>query len=247
MGTIGIVLLIACANVANLLLVRAEGRQQELAVRAALGAGWARLARELLLESLAARARRRRRSALALAFALAAAPRLPGAREPAAARRDHDRPCGLLFTLGLARVRPPLRPDPVFKYAGAASRRPCAPAAARRARAANDTARATRSSSSQVALALMLLVGSGLMIRTLPALRDVEPGLRAAANVQTVRLSIPEGQVREPERVTRDAAGRSSTGSRALPGVSRRVVLQRGAARPQRLHRPCVRRGPSVR
>jgi putative ABC transport system permease protein len=52
MGALGLVLLLVCANVANLVLVRAQGRQHEFAIRAALGASWSRIAREVLVENL---------------------------------------------------------------------------------------------------------------------------------------------------------------------------------------------------
>jgi len=203
MATVGIVLLIACANVANLLLVRADGRRQELAVRAALGAGWGRIARELLLESLLLSVAS---GVLGLALAYAAL-RVLAASEVAHLPRIHEisiDPVVLAFTLGISLAAGLLFGlIPVFKYA--------------RPRLSNALGSGSRSVSQskerhrarsllvivQVALAVVLLVGSGLMIRTFQALRNIDPGFSHAQELETLYISIPESQVPEPERVMR--------------------------------------------
>ncbi|HEU4935125.1 MAG TPA: ABC transporter permease, partial [Vicinamibacterales bacterium] len=203
MGTVGIVLLIACANVANLLLVRAEGRQQELSIRAALGAGWGRIARELLVESLTLGVAG---SVVALALAYGALTVLKS-MAPANLPRVDEISIGapvLLFTAIVALVASTLfGMVPVFKYAG-----PQLGTALRAGgRSLSDSRERHRARSVlvviQVALALVLLVSSGLMIRTFQALRHVDPGFVRPQEVQTFRISIPESAVKEPEAVAR--------------------------------------------
>jgi predicted permease len=203
MGTIGLVLLIACANVANLLLVRAESRQQELAIRAALGAGSARIARELLLESVILGILG---GIVGLGLAFGAL-RLLVALAPGNLPRLQDITLDvpvLLFTLALSVIAGLLfGAIPVFKYAGAR------PGLALRGGGRNATASRDRHRARntlvvvQVALALVLLVGSGLMIRTFQALRDVHPGFVRPDDVQTLRLSIPGSQVKDEAAVAR--------------------------------------------
>jgi len=203
MGTIGMVLLIACANVANLLLVRAEGRQQELAVRAALGAGWTELAREILLESLTL-ALAGGVLGLGLAYALV---RLLAFLAPANLPRLDAiaiDPWVVLFTLVISLAAGVLLSlIPIFKYAG----RRVAPALRSGGRSASQSRERHRARNGlvvvQVALALVLLVGSGLMIRSFQALRDVEPGFARPDEVQTLRISIPEKQVNDEEAAAR--------------------------------------------
>jgi predicted permease len=203
MGTIAMVLLIACANVANLLLVRAESRQQELAIRAALGAGWGRIARELLLESITLGVLG---GVAGLALAVAAL-RLLIALAPGNLPRLDDIALDvpvLIFTLIMSIAAGLLfGAIPVFKYAGgqlsAALR-----GGSRTATASRDRHRARSVLViSQVALALVLLVGSGLMIRTFAALKDVHPGFVRPGQIQTVRFSIPDSQVKEEATVLR--------------------------------------------
>jgi predicted permease len=203
MGTIGIVMLIACANVANLLLVRADARQQELAVRAALGAGWGRIVRELLLESLVLGVIG---GALGLVLAYAGLSYLV-ALGPATLPRLSEISLdarAFAFTFVLSLISGLLFGlIPALKYAG--------PRISLTLRSAGRNASSSRERHRtrnllvvvQVAMALVLLVSAGLMIRTFQALRTVEPGFTHAEQLQTVRVSIPFQLIPEPERVTR--------------------------------------------
>ena len=195
MATIGMVLLIACANVANLLLVRAEGRQQELAIRAALGAGWGRLATELLSESftlaliggLLGLGLARAALALLVKMAPAGLPRL--------GEIGIDVPV-LLFALAVSVISGLLFGFlPVIKYAGSQ----LGIALRGGSRTASQSRERHRAKNVlvvvQVALALVLLVSAGLMIRTFRALLQVQPGFLNPAQIQTLQISIPDAQV----------------------------------------------------
>ena len=219
MGTIAVVLLIACANVANLLLVRAESRQQELAIRAALGAGTGRIAREMLFESVSL-ALLGGIVGTALAFGgLKLLVALAPGNMPRLADIGLDVPV-LLFTLVVSVAAGLLfGAIPVFKYARGRV------AMALRGGGRNATSSRERHRArnilvvAQIALALVLLVSSGLMFRTFAALRDVNPGFIRPEELQTFRLSVPESQIKENEAVARSHQAILDKLS-ALPGVT---------------------------
>jgi putative ABC transport system permease protein len=201
MGSIGVVLLIACANVANLLLVRAEGRQQELAIRTALGAGSRQIAGELLAESVLLGVLG---GVAGLGFAYAAL-RLLVRIAPASLPRIENitiDPLVLVFTFAISLFAGLLFGlIPVIKYA--------APNVTAALRAGGRTLSQSRERHRahntlvvlQTALAVVLLVSSGLMIRTFQALRHVQPGFANPDQLQTIAFTIPDAQVKEPERV----------------------------------------------
>ncbi len=202
MGTIGLVMLIACANVANLMLVRVEARQQELAVRAALGAGWTRIVRGLLVESVMLGLMG---GVVGVGLAYAGVRFLVTigpANLPRLAEISIDaRTLG--FTLVLSVLSGLLFGlIPALKYAG--PRTPLALRSAGRTISASRERHRARNLLvvCQVAMALVLLVSAGLMIRTFEALRTVEPGFTDAQHLQLMRISIPDSLIQEPERVT---------------------------------------------
>jgi predicted permease len=221
MGSIGMVLLIACANVANLLLVRVEGRRQELAVRSALGASPYRIARELFLESFILGLLG---SVIGLGLAFAAL-RVLIVMAPSGIPRINeigiDGPV-LLFTFAVSILASVLFGSiPIFKYAGVRLS-----TGIREGGRANSGSREQHRARSvlvvvQVALALVLLICSGLMIRTFRALTHVNPGFNQeeAAHLQTFRIAVPEEQIKENESVVRMYEAMLAKIS-AIPGVS---------------------------
>jgi predicted permease len=203
MGTVGIVLLIACANVANLLLVRADGRQQELAIRAALGASRGRIVSELLVESLLL-GLIGGAVGLGLAFGgLQLLEAIGPTNLPRLGEISID-PLALAFALGASLLSGLFFGlVPAWKYAGTRG----ATGLHSGGRTASQSRERHHARSVlvvvQMALALVLLVSAGLMIRTFQALRSVQPGFLRPEEIQTIRITIPESQVKEPEQVAR--------------------------------------------
>jgi predicted permease len=202
LGTVGMVLLIACANVANLFLVRAEGRQQELAVRTALGAGRGQIARELLSESVLLGLVG---GVLGVILAYAGI-RLLVAMAPSGLPRLDEIGIDLvvlLFTVGISLVAGVLFGlVPLVKFGA-----PSVTALKEGGRSSSEGPERHRARStlvvSEIALALILLIGSGLMIRTFIAMRRVEPGFVRAEEVQTFRISVPDALIPDDEQAVR--------------------------------------------
>jgi predicted permease len=191
LGAVGFVLLIACANVANLLLARASAREKELAIRAALGAGRGRLARQLITESLALALAGGLLGLLLAYWGVEGLRALVPANTP---RIDevHIDSMVLLFTFGVSLVT-----GLFFGFAPAWH-----VARTDLRETLNEAGRGTSSGGgrrylraglvvSEFALAVLLLVGAGLLIRSFSHLLEVSPGFQTQ-NLLTMELSLPE-------------------------------------------------------
>jgi putative ABC transport system permease protein len=222
LGAVALILLIACANVANLLLTRAAGRQREMAIRASLGAGPGRLARQMLLESVTL-ACAGGVLGIALGYGLIKALKLFG---PADVRRLDT--AGIDTTVLLFTAAATILTGIVMGFAPAllAARRQLGTALRESGRGSSSSKRTNvlrdTFTVAQVALALMLLVGAGLLLRSFARLTAVEPGFRTD-NVLTMNIGLPGARYRDGKDVQffAEAARRI----RALPGVADASVI----------------------
>jgi len=213
-----LVLLIACANVANLLLMRATGRGRELAIRSTLGAGEWRLVRQMLTEGVVLSLVGGLGGLVAGLAGLRGLVAIAGQQLPGIAPTALH-PVVLLFTLGLAVVTGLVFGviPAIAVVRGNTSAYLKEDGARGSAGRTTGVARATLVAG-EVALALMLLVGAGLLIKSFARLQSVNPGF-TADNVLTGQISLPAA------RYTDAAARRAfwirlTDKVRALPGVT---------------------------
>src|SRR5215467_8603917 len=200
LGAVIFVLLIACVNVANLLLARSEAHRREIAIRAAIGAGAAKLLRQFIVEGIAL-------SLLGAGFGMLLA--FGGLRLLTATNAGSIPRAGevaidwqvLLFTLGISVLTGVtfglapifhMRPSRLHETLKSAAGRVSAAAAANRFRAVLVSA--------ELALALVLLIGSGLMVKAFWKLQEVNAGFRPD-HVLSLRLSLPTTAYRDPAAV----------------------------------------------
>jgi predicted permease len=217
LGAVGLVLLIACVNVANLLLARTMGRQKEMAVRLALGAGRARLLRQFIAENMAL-ALVGGGSGIAVAFwGNRAIVRLAPSAIPRVQDASIDVPV-LLFTLLLSVAAGlVVGAAPAFAASGTDVNSSLKEGSRGSATGRRHQRLRTILVTSEIALALMLLAGAGLLIRSFIRARDVNPGFQPehvlSFNVPLPQAGYPKpGGIRSFYRQLRDHLAR-------LPGV----------------------------
>ena len=202
LGTVGFVLLIACANVANLFLVRAEARTKEVAVRSALGASPRSIVKLYLGESLVLSATGAALGVVLAFVALRLLLRLAPAGLPRASEIAVDA-ASLGVAALIAVVTGLFFSAMPFIRAGKAELTPTLRDGTRGSTSGRERQRVRNAFVvAQVALALVLLVGSGLLARSFQRMRAVDPGFNSA-NVLTLRLSVPGSTYRTVGDISR--------------------------------------------
>ncbi len=217
LGAVALVLLIACANLANLILARTHGRAKELAVRTALGASRARVVRQLLTEGLLLGVGGGLAGLAAAYYGVQGLTAIFGDALPRA-EEIHVDVRVLAFTSAVAIATGLLASFvPALKLTGRRATDPLRTGPVRGSSASGDNRLRSLLVVSEVALALMLLVGAGLLLRSLVGLRGVDPGFDPR-NVLTATLQIPRSKYPTEERRVQFFAD-ALHAVKSLPGV----------------------------